>query len=113
MTYFKPPEPQINVQKKVQLPGKISVWLVALFFGFFHCAYQWILLVGHKSYLKLAWGLLINGKIKTYIINNISAKQEYNLHKHMNIYTTAINNTYLCKTSTCNWNFKINYKQFL
>ena len=28
------------------------------------------------------------------------AKHKYNLHKHMNIYTTAIKNTYLCKTST-------------
>jgi hypothetical protein len=67
MTYFKAPEPQINAQKKVQLPGKVSVRLVSLFFVFFHCAYQWILLAGHKSYLKLARGLLINGTIKTYI----------------------------------------------
>lgn len=103
---FQSPRTPIKCSKEGTTTWKSLSQPYGIFLWLFHCAYQWILLVVHKSYLKLAWGLLINGTIKTYISNNISAKQKYNLHKHINIYITAIKNTYLCMTSTCNWNLR-------
>lgn len=64
-TPTKCPKEGTTTRKSLSQTCGIILWL-------FHYAYQWILLVGHKSYLKLAWGLFINGTIKIYISNNIS-----------------------------------------
>ena len=54
MTYFKAPEPQINAQKKVQLPGKVSVRLVSLFFVFFSLCLSVNLVSGAQELFEIS-----------------------------------------------------------
>ena len=68
---FQGPRTSIKCPKEGTTTLKSLSQICGIILWLFHCAYHWILLVGHKSFLKLVWGLLINGTIKTYISNII------------------------------------------